>query len=82
MCPVSDTTKYKLKLLNICLYIPVAQMSRVVFDELETLLSRKDEPRDISIHFRRIEIRPITIVKNKIEFYSDSLFPGKIFFPS
>jgi hypothetical protein len=70
-----DTTNYKLKILNICLYVPVAQLSQPVFNEIESILTRKEEPNEIAIHHRRVEIRPITIVKNKIEFYSDSLFP-------
>ena len=70
-----DTEKYKLKFLNICLYVPVAQLSQTVFNEISSVLSRKEEPNEIALHHRRIEVRPITIVKNKIEFYSDSLFP-------
>jgi hypothetical protein len=70
-----DIEKYKLKFLNICLYVPVAQLSQTVFNEISSVLSRKEEPNEIALHHRRIEVRPITIVKNKIEFYSDSLFP-------
>jgi hypothetical protein len=70
-----DTEKYKLKFLNICLYVPVAQLSQTVFNEISSIMSRKEQPNEIALHHRRIEVRPITIVKNKIEFYSDSLFP-------
>jgi hypothetical protein len=72
-----DTTNYKLKILNICLYVPVAQLSQPVFNEIESILTRKEEPNEIAIHHRRVEIRPITITKNQVEFFSDSLFPGR-----
>jgi hypothetical protein len=71
----NDTENYKLKILNICLYVPVAQLSQPVFNEIEAILSRKEEPNAIALHHRRVEVRPISIIKNKIEFYSDSLFP-------
>ena len=70
-----DSTDYKLKILNLCLYIPVATLSLQVFNEIESILSRKESPNEIAIHHRRIEIRPVSILKNKIEFYSESLFP-------
>ncbi len=70
----TDATNYQLKITNIALFIPVAQLSSSVFNELSTILSRKNEPRAISIHFRRIEIRPVGIPKDKIEYYSESLF--------
>lgn len=70
----TDTAKYKIKITNIALYVPVAQLSASVFNEISTLLSRKDEPKAIAIHYRRIEIRPISLPKNKEEYYSESLF--------
>jgi hypothetical protein len=77
MRSAGDTTDYQLKILNICLYVPVAQLSATVFNEIESILSRKEAPNEIAIHHRRVEIRPITITKNQVEFFSDSLFPGR-----
>ena len=48
----TDTTKYKVKILNIALYVPVAQLSASVFNEISTILARKSEPKAISIHYR------------------------------
>ena len=31
---VKDDEKYKLKILNVCLYVPVAQISLPVFNEI------------------------------------------------
>ena len=70
-----DEEKYKVKLLHIALFIPVAQLSSSVFNEINTILARKNDPKAFSIHFRKIEIRPISIPKGKIEFYTDALFP-------
>ena len=70
----SDTVNYQIKISNIALFVPVAQLSSSVFNELSTILSRKNEPRAISIHYRRTEIRPVSIPKDKIEYYSESLF--------
>jgi uncharacterized membrane-anchored protein len=53
----NDDENYKVKILNLCLHVPVAQMSQPVFDEIKSVLARKDEPNEIAIHYRRIEIR-------------------------
>lgn len=66
-----DTEKYKVKIENICLYIPVAQLSAPVFSELNAILTQEKKPKVITIHYRRIEIRPIAIPKNKVLFFSD-----------
>ena len=70
----TDSEKYQVKILNIALFVPVAQLSSAVFNEISTILTRKSEPKAISIHYRRIEIRPISLPKNKEEYYSESLF--------
>jgi hypothetical protein len=57
MSEVGDNEKYKVKILNLCLHVPVAQMSQIVFNEINSVLSKKEEPNEIAIHFRRIEIR-------------------------
>jgi hypothetical protein len=75
MCPSDDTEKYQFQIKNIALYVPVAQLSMPVYQEINSILTRKNEPKAIVIHYRRIEVRPISITKDKEDFYSDSLFP-------
>ena len=70
-----DSTNYKLKLQNIALYIGVGQMSEAVRNEIESIWSRKEFPNQITIHHRRIEVTPVSIIKNTLEFNSASLFP-------
>ena len=70
---VSDE-KYRLKLLNISLLVPVAQLSASVFQEINTIITRKNEPKSVGIHYRRIEVRPISLPRNKEEYNSDGLF--------
>ncbi len=75
MCPKTDTEEYKFKITNICLFVPVAQLSMPIYQEINSILTRKNEPKSIVIHYRRIEVRPISITKDKENFYSESLFP-------
>jgi hypothetical protein len=70
----NDTEKYKLQLLNISLYVPVAQMASATFSELNTIMTRKNEPKAIGIHYRRLEVRQISLPRNKVEYNSDGLF--------
>jgi hypothetical protein len=75
MCPETDVNeKYKIKFLSIALFVPVAQLSASVFNEISAIMTRKNEPKTIAIHYRRIEVRPVMICKDKVEFNSDSLF--------
>ena len=69
-----DLEKYKLKVLNIALYVPVAQLSNSVFSEINAILTRKNEPKAFGIHYRRLEVRPISLPRNKLEYNSDGLF--------
>ena len=69
-----DTEKYRIKLLNIALLVPVAQLSAQVFQEINAIMTRKNEPKSIGIHYRRIEVRPISLPRNKEEYNSDGLF--------
>ena len=69
-----DIENYKLKITNICLYIPIAQLSAAVFNELNTYMTRKIDPQPVGIHYRRTEVRPVTFPKNKQEYFSDGLF--------
>ena len=53
MCNKSDTEKYTVKIANICLFVPVAQLSEPVYREINTILSGKGkEPKSIAIHYR------------------------------
>jgi hypothetical protein len=74
MCPDDDPENYQLKIENIALFIPVAQLSAPVFQEINSLMTRKNDPQTIAIHYRRIEVRPFSLGVNKIEFNSDTLF--------
>jgi hypothetical protein len=74
MCPKEDKEKYQFQIKNIALFVPVAQLSMPVYQEINSILTRKNEPKAIAIHYRRIEVRPISITKDKEDFYSDSLF--------
>jgi len=56
-----DGEQYKVKILNICLHVPVAQMSQPVFDEINSVLSQEKD-NQIAIHYRRMEIRHNTII--------------------
>ena len=76
MCPSDDKEEYQFQIKNISLYVPVAQLSMPVYQEINSILTRKNEPKSIVIHYRRIEVRPISISKDKVNFYSDSLFPN------
>jgi len=67
----SDTNTYKLKLLYIALYVPIAQLSQSVASEINSVLT-KDNP--VKIQYRNIEIRPYTIPKDSPSFYSELLF--------
>jgi len=67
----NDTNTYKLKLLYIALYMPIAQLSQSVATEINSILT-KDNP--IKIQYRNIEIRPYSIPKDSPNFYSELLF--------
>ena len=45
-----------------------------MFQEINTIMTRKNEPKAIGIHYRRIEVRPISLPRNKEEYNSDGLF--------
>ncbi len=69
-----DVENYKLKILNISLFVPVAQLSAPVYQELNSIMTRKNDPQSISIHYRRSEVRNISLNKSKQEYNSDSIF--------
>lgn len=77
--PASDPEKYQLKILNIALFVPIAQLSQSVFDEFTALLTKPRELQSgvVNIHYRRSEVRPLSIPSNCQEFHSDILFTGE-----
>ncbi len=72
---VNDPEKYQMKIQKIWLTCPIAQLSQSVFDELGYLMSKKEDIKPIIIQYRRIDIRPISVPKDKLDFYSENLFP-------
>lgn len=70
----SDTKTYAYKILSANLYVPVAQLSLSVYNELSTIMARKHDPKSVAIHFRRLEIRPISLPHSKQDYYSTPLF--------
>ena len=70
----TDNEKYKVKILNICLLVPVAQLSQTVYNQISTLHTKQD----VAIHYRRLEIRPFSLNRNSEEFNSNNLFVEEI----
>jgi hypothetical protein len=70
----TDTEKYKVKILNICLIVPVAQLSQTVYNQISTLHAKED----VAIHYRRLEVRPFSLNRNSEEFNSNNLFVEEI----
>ena len=52
------------------MYVPVAQLSSTTFTEIERVLTTKN----VAIHYRRVEIRNISLVSGKEEYNSENLF--------
>ncbi len=75
MCPKGDNEKYTIKIANIVLFVPVAQLTEPIYREINSILNGNGKQQSsIAIHYRRVEIRNISLPKNKEEYYSDSLF--------
>ena len=66
-----DTVNYKLKILELAMYIPVGQLSQSVYNEISSIQTNKGKPT--TIQFRRIEIRPLSVTRNSQEFHSELL---------
>jgi len=66
----TDTEKYKVVLLDCNIFVPVAQLSAPLFSEIGSTFAHQS----MSIHFRRIEVKTITLPREKEEFNSDVLF--------
>lgn len=69
-----DNENYKIKITACYLFLPIAQLSAPVYTELKSVLENKSA----SLHFRKVEVRPITVPKGKIEFNSDLLYPDDV----
>ena len=67
-----DPINYQLKILELILYVPVGKLSDRVSDELNSIQTIKSKP--VTIQFRRIEIRPLSIIQHVQEFHSELLF--------
>ena len=74
MSQEKDKEKYHIQFLDCNLYVPVAQLSASVHREISSILTH----RSIGLHFRKIEILPISLPRNKQEFNSDNLFVDDI----
>ena len=70
----TDNEQYKLKILYLALYIPIAALSQNVFTEINSLLTSSAENKQVAIQYRNIQVRPITIPLNVHSFYSELLF--------
>jgi hypothetical protein len=70
MKDAADTETYKTVLTNCCLYVPIAWMQMEMLRELEVRWPK--EP--IVFHYRRLMVRKFGVGRNKMEFFSDSLF--------
>ncbi|MBM3937460.1 MAG: hypothetical protein FJ333_02235 [Sphingomonadales bacterium] len=70
MCQPNDNEKYQVKIDACNLYVPIAQVSAPVYSEISSIYAKKS----VALHYRRTEVRPITIPKFKEEFNSDTLF--------
>lgn len=71
----TDTEDYKLKLLHIALYVPIAQLSQDVALEIDSILTKS---KPVVIQHRSTEIIPLTISKNLQTFHSELLFTEEV----
>lgn len=72
MTQTGDNEKYQFIIEECDLFIPIGQVSAPVYAELSSVLAKKS----VSMHYRRTEIRLLSITKDKLEFVSDQLFSG------
>ena len=69
MKAATDTEDYQLE-LHCNLFVPIAQLSTALFSEIGSTFAH----RSISLHFRRVEVRQISLPREKEEYCSDILF--------
>jgi len=70
----TDTENYKLKFLECNLFVPIAQVTLPVFNQISSLFAEKS----VEIHYRKTDIREISLPKNKVEYFSDNLFSDDV----
>ena len=70
MKAATDTEDYQLELLHCNLFVPIAQLSTALFSEIGSTFAH----RSISLQFRRVEVRQISLPREKEEYCSDILF--------
>lgn len=73
-----DTTNYKLKLIEVLLFVPVAQLSERVYNEINLLRTKTIDNKPIGLQFRRIDIRPIIIPQHTQDFWSDLVLRDEV----
>jgi len=73
-CEESDNGSYNFEIVKAALYVPVAQLTLSVYNELSSIMSQKHDPKPVSIHFRRIELRVISLPHSKQDYYSSPMF--------
>lgn len=69
--PTTDAEKYQFQITDISLYVPVAVLSLPVYNQLNTIFAEKS----VAIHYRKTEIKEVSLPKDKVEYVSDNLFP-------
>jgi len=62
----SDTENYQFKLLEVNLFVPVAVLSLPVYNHLSSTFAEKS----VALHYRKTEIREVSLPKNKVEYFS------------
>jgi len=70
----TDTENYKFKILECNLFVPVAQLALPVFNQLSSLLAEKS----VELHYRKTDIREISLPNGKAEYFSDNLFSDDV----
>ena len=74
MKELTDTEAYQFKLTDCILHVPVAQLALPVFNQLSSLLAEKP----VVLHYRKTEIREVSLPKHKREYFSENLFSSDI----
>lgn len=54
------------------MYMPVGKLAQNVYDQIASIQTNKGKP--ITVQFRRIELRPLSVTRNSQEFHSELLF--------
>jgi len=73
----ADTEKYKVTILDAAVLLPVAQLSLSAYNELSNFMAKTNDGtfrNEVAIHYRRLEIRPVTIPNGNKDYYTKSLF--------